>query len=175
MKLSGAERLILVMLSELYKHHKIRGEIDPDFVLKATYNNDLWALQWKYSGLFESDDSPVEVQETCDILNMYRLLRSSFEKLGRSDQVRVRKEAAPHAEYIEYQGFDGNNDPHLHIVSVLVKDLDRYTEIKSPDLNSHSSGTLPTYRNMLRRLEPMLEPYPHGGLTADQIIEVLKG
>jgi len=175
MKLSEGDRLILVMLSELYKHHKIAGEIDPDFVLKTVYNRDDWALAWKYSGLFESEKLLPDVQETCDILDMYRLLQSSFKKLSPAEQVRVQKEASPFDDYVEYQGFDGNNDPHLHIVSVLVEDLGRYSEIKNPDLNSHSVATLRHYRDMLRRFKPMTDPYPRDGLTCHQIIEVLRG
>ena len=35
MKFSDGERLILVMLSEVYKHLDIKGEVNPDLVLDA--------------------------------------------------------------------------------------------------------------------------------------------
>lgn len=178
MNLSNGEKLILVMLSEVYKHHKIKGEIDPEFVLKTIFNDYAWGLRWQYPGIFNSaDDNPPEVDETCAILNMYRLLTSSYEKLSKKDKDRVQAEADPYGDYVEYQGFDGNNDKHLGIVSFLVKELGRYDELEGKeDLNSHSVATLQQYRRMLEVFNSIIEPgYPTNGLTADQIIQILKG
>ncbi len=44
MAISGVERLILVMLSELYKANKIKGEIDPDFILATAFSDQDWAF-----------------------------------------------------------------------------------------------------------------------------------
>jgi uncharacterized protein YfbU (UPF0304 family) len=175
-KLSDGEKLILVMLSEIYKHHEIDGEIDPDLVLTSIFNDKAWGLKWEYGGLFNNpEDNPPVVEETCEILNMYRLLTSSFNKLSAAEQARVKTEAAPFSDYVEFRGFDANNDEHFGVVSYLVKDLERYDELKGKYLNSHSSGTIATYRRMLKVFEPMASSYPHDGLSADQIIKVLKG
>lgn len=173
MKLSDGEKLILVMLSDIYQHLKIDGDIDPKFVKTSIFDDQTWGLAWQYTGLFPGhDDTPPVVKETCDIFDMYRVLDSSFKKLSAPDQKRVRDAADPFSEFIEFQGFDFNNDPHASVASYLVKHLERYTEI-NPDLNSHSITTLQTYRAMLKNFKPMIDPFPHGGLSADQIIKVL--
>jgi len=173
MKLSDGEKLILVMLSEVYKHLGIKGEINPDLVLTSIFRDKAWGLKWEYGGLFNSkEESTPEVEETCDILNMYRVLTPSYEKLSDEDKKRVDKEAYPFNDNVKFQGFDGNNDPHFGIASYLVTDLKRFTEVQ-PDLNSHSIATIDQYRRMLRAYKPMLDPYPHKGLTADQIIKIL--
>jgi uncharacterized protein len=175
MNLSDGEKLILVMLSEIYKSQKIKGEIDPDLVLASVFGDKAWGLKWEYGGLFNTpENNPPAVQETCNILDMYRLLTSSFERLSAADKKRVEKEADIFKEYVHYQGFDGNHDEHIGVVGYLVTKLKRYTEIKHPDLNSHSSATLPKYRRMLKVHEKLIDPYPRNGLTADQIIQILK-
>lgn len=173
MELSNGERLILAMLAELYKSNKVKGEIDPDFVLTSIYNNQTWGLAWKYPGICRNDGkNPPIVDETCAILDMYRRLSTSLAELSAADVERIEKEAYPFNDYVKFQGFDFNNDPHASVVDHLVHALGRYTEV-NPDLNSHSSATLGHYRAMLVRLEG-LPSYPVR-LNADQIITILKG
>jgi uncharacterized protein len=175
MQLSDGEKLILVMLSEVYKHLKIKGEIDPDLVLTSIFSDKAWGLKWEYGGLFnnQEDNIPV-VEETVDILNMYRLLTSSFEKLSEPEKKRVEAEVDVFKDYVKFQGFDANNDEHYGVVSYLVKDLRRFEELKDTYLNSHSIATLTTYRNMLQVFNTMGPTYPRDGLSADQIIQILK-
>src|ERR1700743_1891440 len=100
---------------------------------------------------------PPVLTETCNILDMYRLLTRSFQQLSGPEKRRVEKEAGVFKDYVRYQGFDGNNDEHLGIVKYLVKNLRRYSEVKNADLNSHSSGTLTKYRRMLEVLHSMID------------------
>ena len=48
MKLSNGERLILIMVSEIYEKLDIKGEINPALVRDAIYGDKLWALGWEY-------------------------------------------------------------------------------------------------------------------------------
>ena len=174
MKLSAGERLILVMLSEIYKSNKIKGEIDPDFVLATIFNNEPWAFSWKYPSIVRSDEKmPDIVDETCDILDMYRRVSRSFEKLSAADKAKVLDESQPFGDYIKFQGFDFNNDPHAGIVGHLVRYLDRYDEI-NPDLNSHSSASISQYRRMVTRAKAF-PTSPNWELNAGQLVKVLKG
>lgn len=174
MKLSDGEKLILVMLSEIYKHHEIQGEINPDLVLASIFSDKAWGLKWEYGALFNSqEEKSSEVQETCDILDMYRLLTPSYEKLSDAEKQRIQAESTPFDDNVKFQGFDGNNDPHYGITTYLVGQLKRYTEVPL-GLNSHTSSTLGQYRRMLAAFKPMIaESYPREGLTADQIIKIL--
>ena len=49
MKLTNPEKLILVMLSEIYEKLGIQGETDTKFLLNAIYEGHTWALSWKMS------------------------------------------------------------------------------------------------------------------------------
>jgi hypothetical protein len=176
MKLSDGERLIIAMLCDIYKSGNIKGEIDPEFVASSILDRQEWALQWKYPGLFPgSDDAPAVVRETCDILEMYRVLTFSFEALSEEDQAKLRGKAAPFDEYVRFRGFDHDNDPHAWIVRFLVEKLQRYADIADPDLNSKSFATLSQYRSMLSRFKQIdLPANPHHRLSPGQIIAVLK-
>lgn len=174
MDLSNGERLILVMLAELYKANQVKGEIDPGFVLASIRNNQTWGLAWKYPGICRGEgEKPAVVEETCSILDMYRRLSGSLKDLSEADRKRIEKDAYPFGDYLKYQGFDGNNDDHCGVVDHLVRQLGLYEEINA-DLNSHSSATIGQYRKMLQRIEN-IPPHPNFKLTADQIIAVLKG
>jgi uncharacterized protein YfbU (UPF0304 family) len=175
MHLSDGEKLILVMLSEIYKHLKIEGEINSELVLASIFNDKAWGLKWEYGGIFNNpEDNPPAVQETCDILDMYRLLAFSFDELSDEDKARVKSESSPFDDYVKFQGFDGNHDPHHGVVGYLVRDLKRYDELQGHNVNSHTQSTLPKYRKMLKVFEPMRDPYPRDGLTANQLIQILK-
>jgi uncharacterized protein len=176
MKLSDGEKLILVMLAEIYKHLDIKGEINPELVLSSIFHAQTWGLNWEYGELLNTpEEDPDVVQETTNILDMFRLLTPSYDKLSQSDKDRIEKEAAPFGgDDTKFQGFDGNNDPHYGVVRYLVKDLERYDELTNAPLNSHSSATLGKYRRMLAVYNTMLDPYPQEGLSADQIIQILK-
>jgi len=175
MQLSDGERLILVMLAELYQHHKIKGEIDPELVLSSIFKDKTWGLKWEYGSIFRDSEggNPPAVQETCDILDMFRILTPSYEKLSDEDKARVQREAAPFGDDYKFQGFDGNNDEHYGIAGYLVEDLERYGELNKHNLNSHSSTTLPTYRRMLAQFN-RVKLAPKYELNADQIISILK-
>ena len=175
MAISGVERLILVMLAEIYKANKIRGEIDPDFVLATAFSDQDWAFSWRYPGIFRGDpEQPEIVDETCKILDMYRRITRSFEELPQAERDRVTAKSHPFDDYVKFQGFDFNNDPHASVVDHLVKHLERYDEV-NPDLNSHSSSTITQYRRMLERIQDFPMSGPNWQLSADQIIAVLKG
>jgi uncharacterized protein len=176
MKFSDGERLIIAMLCDIYKSGNIKGEIDPEFVASSILDRQEWALQWKYPGLFHgSDDAPAVLRETCDILEMYRVLTSSFEALSEEDQAKLRSKAAPFDDYLGFRGFDHDSDPHAWIIRFLVEMLNRYADIANPDLNSQSFETLSQYRSMLSRFKQIdLPPIPHNRLSPGQIIAILK-
>lgn len=62
MQLSSGEKLILVMLSEVYEELSVKGEIDSTFIKAAILDNQIWGLDWKYSGLIGSNDDASRCQ-----------------------------------------------------------------------------------------------------------------
>ena len=80
------------MLSEIYEKLKIEGEIDPEFVRKAIYDESTWALAWKYPGIVGSsrESTPPVVKDVLDVLEMWEMLEHSYNRLQAADREKVR-------------------------------------------------------------------------------------
>lgn len=148
MKLTDGERLITVMLAEIMEAMKLNHELDPALVKSLVINNDGWALQRKYPGLFASEETPdAVVKETGDILWMFGIIESGIGKLTGAEAAE-----AETWHYNKWQGFDGNNDPHYGVARVMIEELGEFEHSrKGVNLNSHSQGTLPRYRSMYEK------------------------
>lgn len=176
MKLSDGEKLILAVLADIHKHLKIQGEIDSKFLIDTLFSGNLWGLSWRYDSLLSSEfKNPPAVEETCDILTMYRNITHSFESLSPAEQQEVKKKTNPFDGYVKFQGFDGNHDEHFGITSYLVNSLGRFDELKPGTLNSHSSGTLDTYRRILKKYKTIEKAMGsrYRNLTSAELIEIL--
>src|SRR5690349_24945928 len=90
MKLSDGEKLIVMMLCELYRKLGIEGEFDPEFVQSAILTGNPWGLDWKYGELFAVKDAEsADVSEVVDILDMWNSVESSYGKLTEPEKVKV--------------------------------------------------------------------------------------
>lgn len=176
LKLSNGEKLTLMMLSEIYEHMKIKGEIDPKFVKSAINNNQTWGISWKYPGIpFDEEETPAIVDETQDILEMFSMIEYSYSKLSDAEKARIKIEAEPFGQEsdIKFQGFDGNNESkYLVVAHFLVDDLERFEEFKGRIANTHFPS-IDTYRRMLPayKVEGRATGAP---FSATQIIKILK-
>lgn len=153
MKLSDGERLIVVMLAEVMQALKLNNEVDPSLVLTLASRRADWAIQHKYQSLFaEGESTDPEVQETIDILWMWGIVEDSLSKL-----TGIEATEANSWPMTEFRGFDGNNDRHFGIASILINELNEFSQFKGRYLNSHSSGTLPRYREMYKKFYGYIE------------------
>lgn len=174
-RISDGEKIIVMMFRDVYKHLKIRGEIDPDFVSEAICSGHLWGLDWKYPGIFHSDlgDQRV-VSEVADILTMWSSMEWGYKKLSKKEKERIAAEAEPFGKDVKFRGFDGNNESRYYSVALfLIEQLGRFEEFKKRDLNSHFPS-LDAYRQMLPVFDRMKSTMHGGHLSAKQIIELLK-
>ncbi len=171
-RLSDGERLIALMVGEIYKHLKLKGEIDPDFVAAAIDGGHFWALDWQYRGVFHKDiDRRATVTEVVDILDMWEFIEEGYAALSTKDKERISKEAG--CTKVEFVGFDGNNEvEHLSIARFMIDRLGRFTHFKGRDLNSHCR-ILDGYRVMVEMFEPMRKTLVGRALSAPEIIELL--
>jgi uncharacterized protein YfbU (UPF0304 family) len=173
MKLSDGEKLILMMLADMYKHLKIRDpEFDPKFITATITNDYLWGFNWQYTGIpFEKEESPLEVKETAEILDMWSFIERSYEDLPPTEKTKVQK--ATRLTDIKFPGFDGNNESQFGIALYFVDDLKRFEHFKGRDLNSHFPSSIDGYRNMYRVFEPMRKTLANRSLNADEIASIL--
>lgn len=175
MKISNAEKLILTMLCEMQEHLKTKGEIDPAFVKDAIYSNHLWAIEWKYHGLFEgsSEPNPPEVKFVTDVLDMWSFIEPAYKDLSTEDKKRVDAEVPFGLE--GFEGFDGNNEiEYLSIARFLVEKMDLFSDFKGRVVNSHMPK-VGRYEQMLSVFEPIRVTLgAPRRLNADELIKIGK-
>ena len=175
MKLSDGEKLILLMLSELYDKLGVEGEIDPDFLRSAIFSNNIWSIPWKYPGIpFEDERDPEIVKEVLDILEMWSAIERSYQRLSDEEKSHVEKEAEPFGKDPKFSGFDGNYETdYMGIATFLVNDLDRFEEFKGRYLNSHSRS-INAYKRMLSTYTLIRERTHYQPLSAKDLVEILQ-
>jgi uncharacterized protein len=172
MKLSDGERLILIMLSEIHEHLKIKNGVDTKLLKSAIYDGNLWALERQFTGIFHNYEAQPEiVRETTDILDMWRFIETSYQKLSPEDKARIKTEAEPFGEFVRFAGFDGNSESeYIGVARCFVDELDSFSLFKGRDFNSHLPSVA-TYRRMYAVFEPLRTS---ADLTATEIIKILK-
>lgn len=175
MKVTDGEKLILLMLSELYDKLGVDGEIEPDFIRSAIFSNKTWSIPWKYSGIpFESQETPKIVKEVLDILDMWSFIEYSYGELNDKGKAYVEKEAAPFGKEPKFRGFDGNNETdYMGTASFIVNQLDRFEEFKGRNFNSHRPS-VDGYQRMLSVFEEIRRHISFEPLNAEQIAQILK-
>ena len=174
-KIGNGERLIIMMLCDMYKTLKIDGYIDTEFVAEAILGGHYWALEWKYNGLFQShQDSQAVVSQVVEILDMWSFIEEGYKKLSDAEKAQLIKETEPFGSNVQFFGFDGNNEiERLGIASFLISKLHRFTTFKGRDLNSHRPTT-DTYNRMLTVFLPIRATLIGKSLSASEIVSILK-
>jgi uncharacterized protein len=177
-KISDGERLLLIMMRDIYKHLKIsdnKSEIDPDFVSSVLWGGHYWALKWQMPGLFHNhEDNNQTLSFVVDVLDLWDTLERSYEKLPKKEKERIEKEAAPFGKDVRFHGFDGNNEAeHIGIARFLVDKMDRFERFKSRGMNSHMPS-VNTYKRMLEVYAPLSRNLSGGFLGANQLVAILQ-
>ena len=139
MKITDGEKLILLMLSEIYEKLDVRGEICSKFIKEVVSSNNLWALPWKFPGIpFEDQETPEIVKEVLDILEMWSFIEYSYSQLNDEDKALLETDATPFGKDPKFYGFDGNQETeYMGTASFVVNELDRFEEFTGRSFNSH--------------------------------------
>ena len=171
--LSAGERLILLMLCEIYEHLKIKGETDTKLIKEAIFSGNIWGLEWELTGVFHGDDCREEVvSETVDILQMWERLEQSFIHLSTGDKASLTD--LPFGDDLRFPGFDGNNEcDHISVAHFLVDTLGRFKHFKGRAFDAHMQ-TLDGHRRMLVVFQPILQQVLNKDFSSSQIADVLK-
>lgn len=176
MKLTNPEKLILIMLSEIYKKLGINGnsEIDPKFLTDAIYSDNTWGLDWKYAGIFSdnTEPNPPEVTEVVNYLDMWSFIESAYEGLDAASKKLLKDD--PEIVQVQFTGFDGNNETeYMSVARFLINQLDRFTEFKNRELNSHYP-MIGRYRRMYSIFEPIRRNLDNRKLILVELQSILK-
>ena len=174
--MSDAEKLILLMLCEIHEQLPIKNGIEAAFVKSAIYSGNTWGLKWRFSGIYNNtDDTPPEVDEVRNILDMWDFIEHSYGKLSTEDKAIVLEKAPLYGGDPQFRGFEGNSDSkQVSIASFLIDDLEHFQRFKGRDLNSHTPGSLDGFRRMLKiffSLRPALARRP---FSATELVSILQ-
>jgi uncharacterized protein YfbU (UPF0304 family) len=172
---SDGEKLIMIMLRDVYKKLKITdGDIDPEFIGSILWGGHYWAANWELSGLFhDHKDRPDDLSLVLDVLEMWEGLERAFEAMPKKARDELAKLAGPGGKDVKFPGFDGNKEgAHLSIASFLVEKLDRFSRFKGRRMNSHWP-TLDMYRRMFATYEPMRPTLAGRDLTIAEVAAIL--
>lgn len=143
--------------------------VDPELVLAALEQGQLWALEWEYPEVVET---PAKVaDEVGEILDMWRVIENAYSELSKSEQDEVRK--ATESTSIGFTGFDANTE-HDHYAAgcFMVEKLERFSEFKSR-LNSHSMDSVKQNMRIYQRYKRLVERRA-STLSKDQLIAILR-
>ena len=174
MKLSNAEKLILVMLSDITEKLHIDHGIDPKLVKSAIHSGNAWGLDWKYPGLGESDEpAPATAQEVTNLLEMWTYIEEAYKTLNSDEKSRVKAEAGLSGPP-RFGGFDRDGELELNnIAYFLIYDLKLFKRFKLDTLDA-VTPKLPEYKRLYKVWSSVKPLLAGEGLSADQLIKILK-
>ena len=182
----SADKLILAMLADLFKHLQVKDGINADLVMSALYGGHYWALNWQATGmpthLFHNhEDKKEDVRFVVDTLEMWEFIETAYQPLSKKDKDRIATEVdGPLGKLVKFRGFDSHSASResglLHIAQFMVKELGSFQSTFGDrgDLDSHVPMA-DKYRKMYRvfgSIRPTL--LGTAPLTTDQLIKVLK-
>lgn len=172
---SDGEKLLVIMMRDLLKHLKVKGEIDLNFIGDVIWGGHYWAPKWDMTGLFhDMEDDPKDLTFVVDVLNMWRHIERAYAGLSKKDKAKLAKEAEPCGEHVAFCGFDGNMESScFRIADFLVERMGRFSEFKGRDLNSHMP-TVDDYRKMLRVFAPIRDRLDGADMNVDQLVQILR-
>lgn len=150
MELTDGEKLIVLMLTEIYEKLKVEGEMDSEFLRSAIFDDATWSIPWKYPGIpFKNQETPSVVKEVIDILDMWDVIELSYSRLPDDSKSKLSSALKKHQVPPTFRGFDGNNESeYLGTAYFIINQLERFQSFEKRDLNSHFPS-MSRYRRML--------------------------
>jgi uncharacterized protein len=173
--LTDGEKLIFMMLRDLFKRLKITGdETDIEFMSDVIFGGHYWAPRWKMHGLFhDHTDDPREVGYVVDVLDMWDFLERGYERLTEEEREAIASAVPHYGQNVRFPGFDGNKESSkLGIADFLVEKMKRFTRFSGRELNSHFPA-FGRYERMLPIFERTRSKLIGRDLGRDEIIAIL--
>ena len=174
MSFTQAEKLQLLMLCDIYEHLEIENGFDPVLVRKSLEPGNEWALNWEYQDISDGKDNPPEVSFVCDVLDMFSMLKYSYDKLSNEQKEKLSRDVKsfkPKTDLI-FGGFDWNNEIKYANVTTMLKSMNRF-ESQNIEKNSHAPR-VELYRRMLREYELVRKTFViDEGISFDALVKVL--
>jgi hypothetical protein len=154
MNLSEGEKLILVMLCDIYKALNLKGAVDPD-LLRSSIHGGL-ELKLPTNGSSHSHDDQERVAaEVSEILDMWSAIERGYKHLSVEEKRDVEAGAGPLGRGVRFSGFDAMSErPHCDAAHVLIEETGQFERFQGRNLTAHMPS-LEGYRRMLRMFADM--------------------
>lgn len=174
-RFSDGEKMLILMMGDLFKKLDIDGESNPEFLARVIYGGHYWAPKWEMQGVFHDHvDNPADLEYVVNVLDMWSFIEEAYAKFTPAQRAQIAEEVGPWAKQVEFHGFDGNNEASQYSIALfLVNDMNRFSRFKDRDLNSHSP-TEHRYRPMTHLFEAIRPTLIGHGLSVQQVINLLK-
>ena len=123
-----------------------------------------------YSSLVEhfyEEMTEEECREVLEILNMYRLITFSYDRIENPKGIDIR--------WLKFKGFDENNEvKQFSYVQYIICELGRFDEFRDGDNYQSFNSQTPTLEQYRRMLDYWNSLDDKVNLTTDQLIELLE-
>lgn len=173
MLVSGAEKLILLMLSDL--HDKVGLEsFDTKFIRSAIASDNAWALNWEMPELDDDfGDTPQVAIDVVDYMYMWGVIEDSWHSLSEDGRTEIAKQI-PFGKNVRFPGFhSGAESKEYAVAKLFVDDMGRFERYKGRDLNSHVP-MCEQYKKMYERFDRIEVPSSaHHILSSSDLLGVL--
>lgn len=162
------------MLCDIYEALNINN-IDTSLVREAVANGYedfiVWECpQFEVISEQQKQKNHVVLEKVMDILEMWRLIEDSIEKLSKKDKEEIENLKCDY----KFKGFDGNNEAEYgYALKFILKYLHRYSEFIGRDLNTHAPR-LDKYNHMLIVKNQIIGDNAYRLFKKDEIYQILK-
>jgi uncharacterized protein YfbU (UPF0304 family) len=173
MNLSEGERLILVMLCDIYKALELKGAVDPDalkpLILEARHNGAARAANGTPG---EHRERTAVASEVSEILDMWSAVERGYKHLSIEEKRVVEAEAGPLGRGVRFSGFDAEREiEYRDAAHHLIEVTGLFERFQGRNLEAHMPA-LAGYRRMLRLYGPMRPAARDARLGMRQIIDL---
>ena len=169
MELSEGEKLIVVMLCDIYKALNLKGAIDPDALSSSIRSGK--ELDLAVSGDSHNGHGKANVAvEVGEILDMWSAIEKGYKHLSVEEKREVEAGAGPLGRGVRFSGFDDDAEgEYRETAHTLIETMDRFERFQGRNLSAHMPA-LEGYRRMLRLFGPMRSMAGDRRFGAQQII-----
>jgi len=174
MIVTDAERLILLMLSDLHDSAGI-DKINTRLLRSAISTNNTWAINWEIPDLgVELSDTPQEVVDVANYMFMWSILEDTWHYFPENIKERI-SENVQINKTLRFPGFHSTAEKRLYgIAKLFVDDMGRFERHKGRDLNSHTPME-EQYKKMYSTFERFVAPDDFSPtLTPENFIDIFK-
>jgi uncharacterized protein YfbU (UPF0304 family) len=169
-QLDGGQRLITLLLCDLFAKLKVPSDLDPDFIREAILDRHDWAIGWRYTDIAGDVHKNEAAQEVSRVLHMWIAIEIAFDKLSEKEKARVTAETD---EDGRFPGFDWNMESDVaSIATFMIDKMDLFSRFRKRDLRC-VFAKMPLYLRMLTAYKNIASKMTSDLMSASQLIAVL--